>query len=128
MSWSVADFNPTEDWSLWDGVEEIDYYAFSPDTDSYAETPDSVSALCRELAYQTVTLSNGETTAVDLAFHLPHGDLAYAPRRLDKIIRVEQDSSGIGNVNRIYIVQAVRRSTLGTRWRLDCSRQKEAAE
>lgn len=127
MSWSLADFTPAEDWSLWDGVEDVDYYAFDPATDSYAETPDTIEVLCRELAYKTISLSNGETTAVDLAFHLPHGDLSSAPRRFDKIIRVEQDSAGIGNVNRVYIVQGVRRSTLGTRWRLECNRQKEVA-
>lgn len=124
MSWSLTPFTPAEDWDLWDGVETVTYYHYDETDDSYSDPGDEVQALCRELGYTTTTLANGETTSVDLVFHIPNGDLAYAPRRFDKIIRIEQDSAGLGNVNRVYIVQTVRRSTLGTRYRLECNRQQ----
>lgn len=124
MSWSVADFNPTEDWSLWDGVETVTYYHYDETDDSYSEPGDSVQALCRFLGYTTVTLANGETTSVDLVFHVPQSSLSASPRRFDKIIRTETDGKNSQTYDRVYIVQTVERSTLGTRYKLQCNRQQ----
>lgn len=123
--WDKSRLDPDKDWELFDGIEEVSYYRFDPATDTYG-TAVTLNVLCRELGANLVTLANGETTAVDLVFHVRRSELENSnvmPRRFDKIVREENRGIDGDEENATYIVQNVRWSTFGTRYRLECNRQ-----
>lgn len=123
--WGVDGLNPRGDFeSIVDGQEEVSYYRYLPATDAY-DTVFTVNALCRELGEINVNLASGESTSIDLAVHIAKASIEaqnFLPRRLDKIVRQENRGEDGDEISVSYIVQQVRWSTLGTRYRLECSR------
>lgn len=126
MSWSLAELDPTEDFEIFDGKETIYYAQFDAETDSYG-TEVKMCALARESVREMVVLQSGETTNVDLVFHIRKDALDFLPRRLDRIrISADYDRDGIDETTEYYTVQGVRWQTFGTRCRLSCTKQVSA--
>lgn len=118
MAWDTTTFDPGEDTLLWDGAEQITIQRYNRSTDGFGSAV-SVFALCREVRQTTVAIGNGETTEVDLVVHINRRDLTFAPRRLDKITRPGDAS---------YNVQVAPIQTLGTRYRLSCTKIPSTTE
>lgn len=123
MSWSLASFDPGEDWSLFDGVENATYARFQPGTvgsgtkDAY-QTGITVRALFREIAESGTPIIEGEATMREVRIHIPAVDLVqslvpFLPHKRDKISRGD---------GRTYYVQEDGEATLGTRFRLTCTK------
>lgn len=123
MPWSLDELDPTEDFEIFDGVEDVWYSRFDPATDDYGDEV-QVRALARESARENVMLQSGETTNVDLVFHIRKDAVDFVPRRLDRIRREEDYDNNSGTEEEAYyIVQSVRWQTFGTRCRLACTKQ-----
>lgn len=116
-NWSLSSFDPSEDWDLFDGVESVTYQRFQPATDDYSAGI-MVSALFREITESGAPIVEGEATMREVRVHIPAADLAqsnvlFLPHKRDKISRGD---------GRYYYVQEDSQSTLGTRFRLTCTK------
>ena len=121
MAWDVTRFNPANDWQIFDGTETITYYPYSPnsteDDELYLDEFDT-PCLYREVSQDQIGLTSGETTGEIVGIvTVPSSFFGDPPHKRDKLIRTN------GSDTIAYIVQSVHHSTLGTRYKLEVTKQ-----
>lgn len=111
-------FDPSTDYEIWDGIEDVTLGSRSISGDTPASTPTSVASAFREslTLSQLQSFGSGASSEEMLAWHLATAELGgVVPKRLDTIT----DAAGV-----VWMVLDATYDTLIKNWRLTCKRQR----
>jgi hypothetical protein len=114
VSYSLEDFDPTEDFGLFDGSVTVSYERYVVD-DSY-ESAFYVVCLFRERHNRVIAINNGEAVEEVCVVHFPNCDKfgLNPPKRFDRFTVEQVDT----DEETVWIIQDdASVSTLGTRHR-----------
>lgn len=120
MSFSTTDFDPAEDWDLFDGRDDNDpwFVPYDAATDSYGVAIE-VPALFRATSIRPASMGDGVTSIAQTYVHIPTSYLnGREPVRGDRIQRFDVN----GVPTEVWYVQEVDTQTFATRARLTCTR------
>lgn len=118
MSFSLSPFDPTEDFSLFDGAETVSYQSYDPASNSYGSAFDIV-CLFRQRDDVVSPINQGENAPSSVPVHFPSCQFfrSYPPKRLDKFRRFA-DTLNEDDETEWIIQNVVQTQTLGTRYRV----------